>query len=170
MKRIRYVILLFLFLSAVYYFYPEKPLPLNKKITLLVVIKSERVLHVYSSKELLKTYSIALGKSPQGNKEKEGDKRTPEGSYFINDKNPNSSFYKNLGISYPNVNEQNRAKAKGLNPGGDIKIHGIKKEYGFIRKFHRISDWTNGCIAVTNEEMDELYVHVPIGTPIVIKP
>ena len=125
---------------------------------------------VYSKEKLLKTYSIAIGRKPIGAKQFEGDKKTPEGMYYINDKNPYSGWHKNLGISYPNAADRKRAKQLGKATGGDIKIHGLQNKRGFIGKFHRWNDWTLGCIAVTDDEVDELYRAVKIGTPIEIKP
>lgn len=139
------------------------------QIDRILVEKSKRLLHVYKDKKLIKTYQIALGSNPVGHKEFEGDGKTPEGIYTINDKNPNSSYYLNLGISYPNERDIQNAKNAGKSPGGDIKIHGLKNGLGFIGKLHREIDWTQGCIAVTNEEMDELYKAVPIGTEIEIR-
>ncbi|UKJ08530.1 L,D-transpeptidase family protein [Solitalea lacus] len=107
---------------------------------------------------------------PVGDKQVEGDKKTPEGLYTINDKNSNSGYYKNLGISYPNQQDIVEAKKLGKSPGGEVKIHGLKNGMGFIHKFQRWVDWTMGCVAVTNEEMEELYSHTPIGTTIEIRP
>lgn len=156
--------------GAVYNFFPEDELPKNNKIDKLIVIKHERIMEAYSHGKLLKTYSISLGKNPIGDKKFQGDYRTPEGEYIINDKNPKSGFHKNLGISYPNTRDISEARSKGFDPGGDIKIHGHKNGIGFIGKFHLFFDWTAGCIAVTNNEMDELYESVDVGTPIIIKP
>ena len=119
---------------------------------------------------MIKAYKVSLGKHPIGHKEMEGDSKTPEGHYTIDSKNPNSAYYLNLGISYPSLADRQRAKGEGKNPGGDIKIHGMKNGYGFIGKLHRLINWTDGCIALTNEEMEELYHLVDIGTPIEIKP
>lgn len=161
--------LIFLGLT-VFYFYPEDNLPIGTQIDKLVVYKSKRQLLAYSNGQLVKTYKISLGRQPIGDKEFEGDKKTPEGLYFINDKNPNSGYHKNLGISYPNKDDIEHAKRLGMPTGGDIKIHGLRNKTGFIGKFHRWFDWTLGCIALTNEEIDELYKAVKIGTPIGIKP
>ncbi len=161
--------LIFLGLT-VYYFYPEEKLPANTEIDKLIVYKSKRQLLVYSRGQLIKTYKISLGRQPIGNKEYEGDKKTPEGFYFINDKNADSGYHKNLGISYPDQDDLARAKRLGKPTGGDIKIHGLRNKTGFIGKFHRWYDWTIGCIAVTDEEIDELYDSVKIGTPIEINP
>ncbi|TPE43601.1 L,D-transpeptidase family protein [Pontibacter mangrovi] len=155
---------------TVYYIYPEPKLPVGTQIDKLVVLKSERKLLAYSGGELVKTYTIALGRSPEGDKEYEADKKTPVGSYIINDKNPNSAYYKNLGVSYPNSEDIRYAKSMGKSPGGDIKIHGLRNGTGFISKFHRWFDWTMGCMAITDTEIDELYSAVPLGTPIEIRP
>lgn len=155
---------------AIYYFIPDNELPINVKIDKLVVTKSRRIMEAYSNGKVIKIYTISLGRNPLGDKEFEGDKRTPEGSYTINDKNPKSGYYKNLGVSYPNKDDINEANKNGLKPGGEIKIHGIRNGLGFIGKFHRFFDWTAGCIALTDKEVDELYDHVIIGTPIIINP
>ena len=99
-----------------------------------------------------------------GAKKYEYDQKTPEGIYYINDKNPNSGWHKNLGISYPNQEDIKRARELGKTGGGNIKIHGLQNKRNYIGKFHRWNDWTLGCIAVTNQEMDEFYRFVKIGT------
>jgi murein L,D-transpeptidase YafK len=157
-------------IMIVYYFYPENKLPKNATIDNLVVFKSKRQLLAYSNGQLLKTYKISLGKQPIGSKVFEGDNKTPEGKYTINDKNANSICHKNLGISYPNLKDIKNAKDIGKPAGGDIKIHGMLNNFGFIGKFHRWIDFTNGCIMVTDEEVDELFGAVKIGTPIEINP
>jgi murein L,D-transpeptidase YafK len=152
--------------------FPQSGKKLDKsvKIDKIIVEKSKRKMYVYSKGELLKTYKISLGRNSIGDKEYEGDKRTPEGEYFICDKNPKSAFHKNIGISYPNQQDIEEAEKVDKNPGGQIKIHGIKNELSWIGRFHRIIDWTSGCIAVTDKEIDELYEAIPIGIPIEIKP
>ena len=166
-----WTIIFLLFLGLiVYYFYPEDKLPADIQIDKLVVNKSERQMLAYSNGKLIKTYKISLGGNPIGDKEFEGDKKTPEGNYIINDKNPNSGYHKNLGVSYPNEEDIENAKRLGKPVGGDIKIHGLRNRTGIISKFHRWTDWTLGCIAVTDEEIDELYNAVKIGTPIEIHP
>lgn len=146
--------------AIVWYWYPGKPLPQGIIIDKLVVLKSERKMEAWSGNELVKTYAVALGKDPIGHKQFEGDYKTPEGTYIINDRNANSGYHKNLGVSYPNTTDKAVAATLGKPPGGDIKIHGLKNGRGYIGKLHRIKDWTNGCIAVTNDEMDELYAAV----------
>jgi murein L,D-transpeptidase YafK len=153
-----------------YYYWPEKKLPPGVRIDKLVVIKSKNIMMAYSKEKVIKTYRVSIGKNSIGDKQFEGDKRTPEGTYSINDKNPNSDYHKNLGISYPNKNDIVEAKERNVKPGGQIKIHGLKNGQGFIGKFQRFRNWTAGCIAVTNDEVDELYNHVEIGTPVIIKP
>lgn len=155
---------------SAYYFWPEPKLPPGTKIDSLVVLKSERKLLTYANGKLMKTYTISLGKSPIGHKVFEGDMKTPEGLYTINAKNPNSGYHKNLGVSYPNNLDRAIAAGIGKSPGGDIKIHGIRNGRGYIGKFHRWTDWTHGCIAVTDEEIDELYGSVAIGATIEIRP
>ncbi len=154
----------------VYYFYPEAKLPAGIQIDSLVVYKSKRQLLAYANGHPVKTYAISLGRQPVGAKEFEGDKKTPEGIYFISSKNPKSGYHKNLGISYPDKNDIEKAKLLGKATGGDVKIHGLRNGTGFIGRFHRWNDWTLGCIAVTNREIDELYNAVEIGTKIEIKP
>lgn len=171
MKKITFLILItFITIFIVYYFLPIKNLSTDIIIDRLVVYKSKRELSTYSNGELVKTYQIALGQNPVGDKEFEGDMKTPEGLYYINDKNPNSAYHKNLGISYPNQADRQQAKVLGKPVGGDIKIHGLRNGMGYIGKSHRLTDWTWGCIALTNEEIDELYHIVKISTPIEIYP
>jgi murein L,D-transpeptidase YafK len=145
-------------------------LPGNSKIDKLVVRKGERKLEAYAHGRLIKTYTISLGKEPSGDKQFEGDNKTPEGKYIINDKNPNSGYYKNLGISYPNNADRLEATNLGKPVGGDIKIHGLPNKMPFIGRWHRLLDWTAGCVAVTNGEMEELYQAVSVGTSIEILP
>ena len=170
MKKV--VIILFIItLGLIYnYFNSEKALPKNIHIDKLVVLKSERILQAYSKGDLIKSYKISLGGNPIGHKVCKNDNKTPEGTYFITDKNSKSNYHKNLHISYPNKLDKLNALKLGLQPGGDIKIHGLKNNLGFLGKIHRWYDWTEGCIAVTNNEIDELFTAVKIGTEINIKP
>ena len=148
----------------------ETPLPENAVIDRLVVHKSKRTMSAYSQGRLLKIYPISLGKQPVGHKQFEGDGKTPEGKYRINERNPNSGYHKNLGVSYPNEADKAYAAAQGKSPGGLIKIHGIKNGWGSIGKKHLQRDWTDGCIAVTDEEIDELYRSVKHNAEIEILP
>lgn len=169
-KYFIYFLLLSIIVILLYYLYPEKKLPNNSTIDRLIVYKSKRKMQAYQGEDLLKTYTIALGKNPIGHKQFEGDNRTPEGQYYINERNPNSSYHKNLGISYPNKKDKANAKKTGQLPGGAIKIHGLRNGRGYIGKFHRWKDWTAGCIAVTDKEVDELYNAVVHNTVIEIYP
>lgn len=137
------------------------------EIDSLVCFKSQRTLILFSNGVEFKKYKVSLGKHPKGPKEKEKDEKTPEGKYIINDKaeGSNTKFHKNLGINYPNAADkaQNRT-------GGDIKVHGLGPKYAKWGKLHRLRDWTDGCIAVTNHEIDEIYSLVKINTSIHIYP
>jgi murein L,D-transpeptidase YafK len=139
-------------------------------IDLIVVDKSRRVMTLWTGKKPFRTYRIALGGNPVGDKEQEGDSRTPEGRYIIDGKNPGSSFHLSLRISYPNTKDRTEAARRGVSPGGAIMIHGTPGYLGTLRSTGVINDWTAGCIAVSNEEVEEIYKNVRIGTPIVIKP
>jgi murein L,D-transpeptidase YafK len=163
------VIAVAIFLLAPKIFYKDRP-ALQNEVDSLVVIKSERKMLAYQSGRLLKEYEISLGGSPIGHKQFEGDEKTPEGLYVINDKNASSAYHKNLGVSYPNEVDKQFAGKVGRSPGSDIKIHGLRNGLGLIAEWHRNIDWTQGCIAVTNAEIDELYQHVEVGTPINILP
>lgn len=150
--------------------YPGGPLADGLVFDRLLVEKGKRRLTAFALGKAVRVYLVALGANPVGPKEMQGDKRTPEGRYTINDKNPNSAYYKNLGISYPNQADRARARALQKTPGGDIKIHGLAPDFADIGPAHRLMDWTHGCIAVTNEEMEELFTRTSVGTPIEIRP
>jgi murein L,D-transpeptidase YafK len=169
-RIVKICLLVIVLFFIAYYFSPYAKIPEGIIIDKIVVIKSKHILLAYSKTNLIKTYTISLGKQSRGNKEFEGDNKTPEGIYIINSKNPNSSFNKNLGISYPNEIDISRSKNLGKLPGGEIKIHGLRSEFEFLGRFQRWVDWTNGCIALTNQEIDDLYKHTPIGIKIVIMP
>jgi murein L,D-transpeptidase YafK len=136
----------------------------------LVVYKRERKLVLLSQGEELRTYKIALGAEPVGPKTRRGDHRTPEGLYILDSRNPNSHYYKAFHISYPNSKDIAAARKSGNSPGGDIMLHGLPKEYAWVGKAHSLHDWTDGCVAVSDEEMDEIWKLVRIGTTIEIKP
>ena len=136
----------------------------------LVVYKSQHKLVLLSREKEVRSYKVALGTEPVGPKTRQGDHRTPEGSYILDAQNPASHFYKAFHISYPNSKDTANARKLGVSPGGDIMLHGLAKEYAWVGKSHVLHDWTDGCIAVTNEEMDELWKWVRVGTPIDIKP
>lgn len=136
----------------------------------LIVLKSERKLLVMREGSVVRTYRVALGIKPIGHKERMGDQRTPEGDYRIDARKPDSRFHRALSISYPNEQDRDAARARGYSPGGAIMIHGLPPERAKLGKDHYLWDWTNGCIAVSNEEMDEIWAMVDVGTPISIRP
>lgn len=148
---------------------PQLSASLNKADKVLV-IKSKRVLMLLSRGDIIRTYKVALGKQPTGRKMRAGDKRTPEGTYILDSRNADSRFHLALHISYPNESDVLSAHKRGVTPGGDIMIHGLPADLARVGKLHRLSDWTNGCIAVTNPEIEEIWRLVPDGTPIEIKP
>ena len=120
--------------------------------------------------QVIKKYKIALGGSPVGPKQRLGDHRTPEGSYVIDRRNEHSKFHRSLHISYPNAADREHARELGVPPGGDIFIHGLPNGYGWIGAGHRARDWTDGCIAVTDKEIEEIWTLVDNGTQVEIKP
>lgn len=147
---------------------PSNPAP--ERADLVVVRKTDRTMSLVRGGKAIRTYRIALGANPSGGKSRAGDGRTPEGRYVIDYRNPNSRFHRSLHISYPSSRDRARAKASGASPGGDIMVHGLPKGAEWIGGRHSLKDWTKGCIAVTNAEMDEIWAAVPDGTPIVIRP
>ena len=136
----------------------------------ILIEKSARRLMLISQGEVLKTYKIALGGNPIGPKERQGDNKTPEGTYVIDGRNMDSRFHLSLHISYPNERDKNRAKELGVSPGGDIMIHGIKNNFSWVGDAHTEVDWTKGCIAVTDEEIEEISKLAPNGTIVEIRP
>lgn len=150
--------------------YPQGRLPDELLFDNLLLEKHSRRLMAFFQGKPVRVYLVALGFAPEGSKEHEGDGKTPEGRYYIDNKNPRSAYYKNLGISYPNREDRARAEAAGKSAGGDIKIHGLSPSFAGLGQAHRLTDWTHGCIAVTNEEIDELFLRTPVGTTIQIVP
>ena len=136
----------------------------------VVIEKKERRLTLIAGGKAIKTYQIALGGNPVGPKERRGDNKTPEGNYTIVSRNRHSDYHLSLRISYPNGKDLKHAKELGVSPGGDIMIHGIKNGLGWLGGFHAKVDWTEGCIAVTDKEMEEIARLVPNGTPVEIRP
>ena len=122
------------------------------------------------AEQVIKTYKVALGGEPVGPKTRQGDHRTPEGLYVIDSRNVHSQFHRSLHISYPNPTDREHARKLGAPPGGDIYIHGLPNGYGFVGAAHRARDWTDGCIAVTDQEIEEIWRLVDNGTPIEIRP
>jgi murein L,D-transpeptidase YafK len=136
----------------------------------IIVHKKARTMALMQAGQVLKTYKIALGAEPVGPKTRQGDHRTPEGVYMIDSRNAHSQFHRSLHISYPNAADKERARKLGVSPGGDIFIHGLPNGYGFIGAAHRARDWTDGCIAVTDQEIEEIWRLVDNDTPVEIRP
>lgn len=141
----------------------------DNKIDLVRVDKSKRRMYLIRQDVVVHEFRIALGARPKGHKLWEGDQRTPEGLYLLDFVIEHSSFYRSIHIDYPNQNDIEWANYKGINPGGDIKIHGIKNGDKRKPEYVQSFDWTNGCIAITNDEMDTLLSVVDPGTPILIE-
>lgn len=140
------------------------------KIEQVLVVKSERRLFLLRNGEVIRSYVVALGSNPLGRKTSEGDGRTPEGRYVIDWRNPRSRFYRSLHISYPSDGDRRRAQAGGVAPGGEIMLHGLPNGREAVGADHVRWDWTEGCIALTNAEMDEIWQAIDDGTPIEIRP
>ena len=136
----------------------------------VVVLKKERTLELLEQGKVIKAYKVALGGDPVGPKTRQGDHKTPEGVYILDFRNAHSQFYKSIHISYPSEHDRVLARQKGVSPGGDVFVHGLPNGYRAIGAAHRLKDWTDGCIAVTDEEIDEIWKAVPDGTQIEIKP
>ncbi len=149
---------------------PYGPAPHAPRADHILVEKSKRRMVLYRHGRPWKTYPVALGQGGLPRKEQEGDRRTPEGRYVIESRNPQSIYYRSLRISYPSDEDKRRALTMGVQPGSDIMIHGLPKGKGHYGRRHLKQDWTEGCIAVTNQEIDEIWSIVADGTPIEIRP
>ena len=146
---------------------PASDFPMADKI---IVEKENRKLHLMRNGEIFRTFEVALGVAPIGDKEREGDQRTPEGGYLLDDRNPDSDFFLSIHISYPSLAERAAARQNGLDPGGAIMIHGQPNEPTFSAAYYRQEDWTNGCIAVSNSDMIDIWLMTPNDIPIEILP
>jgi murein L,D-transpeptidase YafK len=136
----------------------------------IIILKSAHQMTLLSNGKALKTYKVALGSRPVGPKQVEGDHKTPEGNYIIDAKNAHSQFHLSLHISYPSAADQQRPRTMGARPGGAIMIHGLAPSFAYLGPLHRQVDWTDGCIAVTNAEIEEIWKLVPVGTKVEIRP
>lgn len=141
----------------------------EQHVDLVKVDKSARKMYLIQGDRIVRWYHISLGANPKGHKLREGDQRTPEGRYLLDFINEKSRFYRSIRINYPNENDVKRAQKLGVNPGGQIMIHGQKDNNDSLPGSGRSKDWTDGCIAIANEEMDELLRLVKLGTPIDIE-
>lgn len=158
------LLILFLFIFS----FPAQAL--EDEADRIEVIKSKRIMKLYQGKKVIRSYKIGLGRNPVGRKEKLGDNKTPEGVYYISGRNDSSAFYLSLKISYPNEDDIKYAEKKGYDAGNNIMIHGEPKDPKIAPLWGKKRDWTAGCIAVTNEEIKEIWNLVPDGTVIEIKP
>jgi murein L,D-transpeptidase YafK len=146
-----------------------RPLPAKARANLIVIDKSAHRMTLYARSRVLRVYTIALGRGGLDPKTRQGDGLTPEGHYEIDGRNAHSAFYRALHVSYPSKMDRKVARARGRSPGGDIMIHGLRNYTGWIGTWQRAVDWTDGCIAVTDDEMDEIWRSVPNGTPVEIR-
>lgn len=140
------------------------------KADLVVVYKGERILQLKQKGRVLKSFPIALGSQPNGTKLREGDGRTPEGVYTLDWRNPNSRFHRSIHVSYPRAGDVEHAMRWGVSPGGQIMLHGLPNNVAADRLGHPRRDWTDGCIALTNDDIDEIWARVEDGTTIIIYP
>ena len=136
----------------------------------VIIDKSDRELHLLSGGEIFRTYKIALGIRPEGDKKKEGDFKTPEGRYLLDTRNPNSDYFLSIHVSYPSTEDRREASLRGLQPGGAIMIHGQPNIPSHSETYYRTRDWTNGCIAVSNSDMIDIWLMTGDNTPIEIRP
>lgn len=136
----------------------------------ILVEKTSRKLHLLSHGVPFRTFDIALGLEPEGDKEQEGDQKTPEGYYMLDGRNPDSDFFLSIHISYPNKADRAKASKKGVDPGGQIMIHGQPNQPSFSAAYYAREDWTNGCIAVSNSDMIDIWLMTPDSVPIEILP
>jgi murein L,D-transpeptidase YafK len=144
--------------------------PTQPRADKIIILKSAHTMTLLRGDKVLKTYKVALGTVPIGPKRVEGDHKTPEGSYTIDAKNPQSQFHLSLHISYPSAADRLSAQKLGARPGGSIMIHGLAKQFAYLGPLHRQVDWTDGCVAVTNAEIEEIWKLVPVGTRVEIRP
>ena len=150
---------------------PPAMAALANQVDRIVVEKSARRMELWRGETKIAAYDIALGGAPEaGHKQQEGDERTPEGHYVIDWRNTRSVAHMSLHISYPNATDGAAAAARGVSPGGAVMIHGLPNGWGALGRLHLMADWTDGCIGVTNAEMEQIWSLVPDGTPIEIRP
>lgn len=136
----------------------------------ILVLKSERKMLLLEKGRVLRSFDIALGLQPLGHKEREGDFRTPEGTYFLESKNSSSDYFLALKVSYPNATDRARARRSGVDPGGQIMIHGLPNEPKYEQTYYQGWDWTDGCIAVSNSDMVDIWLMTSASMPIEIRP
>ena len=149
----------------------EQSLPsFHEQADKILVLKAERKLHLLKAGRVLRTFDISLGLAPVGPKQREGDYRTPEGVYHVETRNPSSDYFLSIKVSYPDAADRARAQAKGVDPGGQIMIHGLPNQAKYETQRYRGWDWTDGCIAVSNSDMVEIWLLTQNDIPIDILP
>jgi murein L,D-transpeptidase YafK len=141
-----------------------------QKADSILILKKDHVMELLAAGKVIRTYKVALGQGGLAPKQREGDARTPEGHYTIDAKYTVSHYHKAMHVSYPDAADRKRAAKLGVRPGGAIMIHGLPNGKGWVGAKHRLYDWTLGCIAVTDQEIDEIWELVPVGTPVEIRP
>jgi murein L,D-transpeptidase YafK len=149
--------------------HPASPQSAHPTADRILILKSAHTMELLNHGQVLRTYKVALG-DPRGTKIQAGDKKTPEGAYTLDAKNPHSLFHRALHLSYPDAADRERARKLGVSPGGDIEIHGLPALYAWLGAAHRAMDWTTGCIAVSNPEIDEIWDMVAVGPPVETRP
>ncbi len=142
----------------------------SQKADRVLVIKSEHRLILINNGEIFATYNVTFGSNPNGHKQSQGDQKTPEGKYVLDYKNANSDYYKSIHISYPNKKDRENAKRLGVSPGGNIMIHGQLNGWEWAAPIVQLFSWTDGCIALSNKDMDQIWLAIDPGTPIEIWP
>jgi murein L,D-transpeptidase YafK len=150
--------------------FPAHQPAMPQKVDSVLILKKDHVLELLAGDKVIQTYKVALGRGGLAPKEREGDARTPEGHYVIDARNADSHYHRALHVSYPGAEDRRHAAQLGVRPGGAIMIHGLPNGLGWLGASHRLYDWTLGCIAVTDSEIDEIWNLVPVGTPVEIRP
>jgi murein L,D-transpeptidase YafK len=169
-SRLNRGITLFLLAGWIFPISPAQQGHAATKADSVLILKKDHVMELFSGDKIIRTYKVALGQGGLAPKDREGDARTPEGRYVIDSRNAASAYHKALHISYPNSDDRKRAAKLGVAPGGAVMIHGLPNGKGWVGATHRLYDWTLGCIAVTDQEIDEIWNLVPVGTPVEIRP
>ncbi len=174
-RGIRTVCLLSICALLAFRLFPAQATPTPVKTTpakadSILILKKDHLLQLMAGGKVIRTYHVALGQGGLAPKQREGDGRTPEGRYVIDARSAESHYHKAFHISYPNAEDRLRAAKLGVSPGGAIMIHGLPNGKGYIGAAHRMYDWTLGCVALTDEEIDELWNLVPVGTAVEIRP
>lgn len=164
------VVILTVLVASALHFLGGRISPPQQRVSKILVLKTEHKLELLDGKnDVIRTYSVAIGRGGIEPKQRQGDHKTPEGFYLIDRHKKDSRFHRALHVSYPNDADRDRAQKMGVDPGGDIMIHGIENGLGWIGRLHRALDWTDGCIAVSDAEIEEIYAVVPDGTPVEIR-